>query len=99
MSEEIQDECEKTKLLFVGRGRITNFNVDSFTSGKPHTIEIECDLWPEISYGSGYKGLKVTATRVDVDTEKYDAVKKNIKGGIRSCLPRIRITQHKWATS
>lgn len=87
MSEEIQDECEKTKLLFVGRGRIVNFNADSFTSGKPHTIEIECDLWPEISYGSGYKGLQVTATKVDIDTEKYDAVKKNIKERYKELSP------------
>ena len=87
MSEEIQDECEKTKLLFVGRGRIVNFNVDSFTSGKPHTIEIECDLWPEISYGAGYKGLHVTATKVNIDTQKYDAVKNNIMERYKELTP------------
>lgn len=80
LSEEIQDECEKTGLMFVGRGRITNFNEASFVAGKPHAIEIECDLWPEISYGSqgGYKGLKCVATTGTEDTSKFDAVRKNI---------------------
>lgn len=88
MSEEIQDQCEKTKLLFVGRGRITNFNVDNFTAGKPHTITVECDLWPEIDYGSGYKGLKATAVKVDADTSKSDAVKKNIMERYKELTPQ-----------
>jgi trigger factor len=80
LSEEIQDECEKCGLLFVGRGRITEFNVDSFTAGKPHNIEIECDLWPDISYGTpGYKGLKVEAMKVEGDNSKYEAVKNSIR--------------------
>ena len=40
LSEEIQDECEKTGMMFVGRGRITQFNEDTFTAGKPHNIEV-----------------------------------------------------------
>ena len=40
LSEEIQDECEKTGMMFVGRGRIMQFNEDTFTAGKPHTIEV-----------------------------------------------------------
>lgn len=80
LSEEIQDECEKTGLLFVGRGRITAFNEAEFTAGKPHTIEIECDLWPEIAYGgaSGYKGLAVTVGKVGFDDDKFEQVKASI---------------------
>ena len=85
LSEDIQDECEKTGLKFVGRGRILQFNQESFTAGQPHTIELECDLWPEIEYkkqatgtNDGYKGLKITATKPNVDKEKYEQVKKNI---------------------
>jgi hypothetical protein len=33
LSEEIQDECEKTGLMFVGRGRITGFNEAGFVAG------------------------------------------------------------------
>lgn len=87
MSEEIQDECEKTKLLFVGRGRITNYNVEKFTSGKPHTITVECDLWPEISYGSGYKGLTAKAVKVEQDDSKANAVKKNIMERYKDLSP------------
>jgi FKBP-type peptidyl-prolyl cis-trans isomerase (trigger factor) len=51
------------------------------SSGKPHVIEIECDLWPEITYAGekGYKGLKVTVTANPVDTEKLEKVKNNIR--------------------
>ena len=84
LSEEIQDECEKTGLMFVGRGRITNFNENAFVPGKPHVFEIECDLWPEIKYGSGgadgYKGLSVTVSAAAIDMEKYEQVKQNIRG-------------------
>jgi hypothetical protein len=38
LSEEIQDECEKTGMMFVGRGRITNFNEGLFIAGKPHIM-------------------------------------------------------------
>jgi trigger factor len=67
-------------LLFVGRGRITDFKVDSFTGGKPHSLVIECDLWPEISYGQekGYKGLVAEAVKVDQQNDKLEAVKKSI---------------------
>ena len=34
----------------MGRGKITKFNELTFTPGKAHVIEIECDLWPEIEY-------------------------------------------------
>lgn len=80
MSEEIQDECDKSGLMFVGRGRITNFNQDQFVGGKPHVLEIECDLWPEIKYAGekGYKGLKCSAVVQKEDNSKYEAVKKNI---------------------
>ena len=79
LSEEIMDECEKTGMLFVGRGRIMQFNEDTYTAGKPHTIEIECDLWPDISYEGGYKGLVVKPSKVPFDTEKYEQVKGSIK--------------------
>ena len=85
LTEDIQDECEKTGLKFVGRGRILQFNQESFTAGQPHTIELECDLWPEIEYkkqatgaNDGYKGLKITVTRPNIDNDKYEQVKKNI---------------------
>lgn len=80
LSEEIQSECDKTGLKFVGRGRITDFNEMKFTGGKPHVVDIECDLWPEITYSgtNGYKGLKVTASKSDIDLEKYEKVKKSI---------------------
>jgi Bacterial trigger factor protein (TF) len=81
LSEEIQDECEKTGMMFVGRGRITNFNEASFMAGKPHIMDIECDLWPEISYTGegGYKNLIVTAVSSTIDMEKYEQVKQNIR--------------------
>jgi hypothetical protein len=81
LSEEIQDECEKTGMMFVGRGRITNFNEASFMAGKPHIMDIECDLWPEISYTGegGYKNLVVTAVSSTIDMEKYEQVKQNIR--------------------
>lgn len=85
LTEDIQDECEKTGLKFVGRGRILQFNQESFTAGQPHTIELECDLWPDIEYkkqasgtNDGYRGLKITATKPKIDDEKYEQVKKNI---------------------
>ena len=80
LSNEIQDECEKTGMMFVGRGRITKFNEALFTAGKPHSLEIECDLWPQITYNgaTGYNGLKCTATKVKGDNTKFEAVKKNI---------------------
>jgi len=80
LSEEIQSECDKTGLKFVGRGRITDFNEMKFTSGKPHIVDIECDLWPEMSYTglTGYKKLKVTASKASIDVEKYDKVKRSI---------------------
>lgn len=81
LSEEIQDECEKTGMNFVGRGRITNFNEASFMAGKPHIMDIECDLWPEITYTGegGYKNLQVTAVSSTIDMEKYEQVKQNIR--------------------
>ena len=89
MSDEIQDECEKTKLMFVGRGRITEFNVDNFTAGKPHTLTLECDMWPDISYGAGagYKGLHATAVKVEHDDSKMHAVKKNIQERYKELVP------------
>jgi len=81
LGEEIQDQVELTGLMFVGRGRITNFNDADFKAGEPHNIEIECDLWPEISYNgvNGYKGLKATVVKSDFDYEKYESVKQNIR--------------------
>ena len=91
LSEQIQDECEKTGLQFVGRGRIMQFNEAAFSAGKPHSIEIECDLWPEINYGSdrGYKGLKCSAIKVIEDTSKFDAVKKNIMERYKVLTPSM----------
>eukprot|EP01041_Mallomonas_annulata_P012756 gene12756-26867_t len=81
LSEEIQDECERTGLMFVGRGRITNFNEPAFVAGQTHALEIECDLWPAISYGDagGYKALKFTVMKGKRDTEKYEQVKASIR--------------------
>ena len=117
--------------MFVGRGRITQFHEDTFTAGKPHTIEvltthshtythihtvltlvhtlkyihphnkstqhlchcfvptlsfphyhsptchlqIECDLWPEITYAGGYKNMEVTVNAAPIDMEKYEQVR------------------------
>jgi trigger factor len=87
LSAEIQDECEITGLVFVGRGRITDFRASSFAAGEPHSLEIECDLWPEITYGRatgkdnerGYRGLCVTVPKSLVDNEKMETVKSNIR--------------------
>ena len=41
-------------------------------------IDVECDLWPLITYGggeSGYKGLKVTVVKDLLDTEKMEKVR------------------------
>ena len=88
LSEEIQDECEKTGMLFVGRGRITNFNEASFMAGKSHIMDIECDLWPEITYSKdGYKNLVVTAVNSSVDQEKCEQVKQNIRERYKELAP------------
>lgn len=81
LSEAIQDQCEKTGMLFVGRGRIMDFNEGAFTGGKPHSIKIECDLWPEMVYAgsNGYKGLAVTVNKNPVDIEKLEKVKDSIR--------------------
>ena len=66
LSEDIQIECDKTGLTFVGRGRIVDFKEKSYFPGKEHVIEIECDLWPTISYDGrvdGYKGLDVSVQK------------------------------------
>lgn len=62
--------------MFVGRGRILAFNEDSFIPGKPHVVEVACDLWPTIKYEGekGYKGLKVTVPTGPADSAKIDAV-------------------------
>lgn len=83
LAEEIQEEVEKTGMTFVGRGRITAFNAESFVAGKPHVISVECDLWPDITYGDisgggGYKGLKLTVPKGTFDKEKFESVKKSI---------------------
>ena len=44
-------------------------------------------MWPEIDYGAGYKGLQVTATKVNVDTQKFDAVKNNIMERYKNLSP------------
>jgi len=75
----MQAECEKTGMMFVGRGRIISFNEDKFAPGKPHVVDVACDLWPTITYtGKGYKGLAVTVSTGPVDSVKIDAVKKSI---------------------
>jgi len=81
LDQSIQEECEKTGLALVGRGRINDFNELGFTAGSPHTFEVECDLWPNISYGKndGYKGLSLTVTKGKFDGEKYDKVKLSIQ--------------------
>lgn len=81
LSEAIQDECEKTGLMFVGRGRIMEFNDAEFAAGKPHTMAVECDLWPTIEYSGegGYKGLSVTVAKKAVDQAKMGKVKESIQ--------------------
>lgn len=81
MSSAIQDECETTGMMFVGRGRIMDFHVKSFTPGQPHVIDVECDLWPSIVYGGerGYKGLRVTVVKDLMDSEKMEKIKLNIR--------------------
>jgi len=89
MTDDIQDECEKTGLRFVGRGRILSFNEKDFVAGETHTIDIECDLWPEINYGgeNGYKGLKITVSKVDFNVERYEQVKKTIMEKYKTLSP------------
>jgi len=67
--------------MFVGRGRIMDFHVNEFQPGKSHIIEIECDLWPEINYAGdkGYKGLKVTVVKDQMDLDKIEKIKMNIR--------------------
>jgi len=82
LAEEIQNECELTGLMFVGRGRITDFRDDYFKAGEDHVIEIECDLWPAIKYKGGekgYCGLIVEVVKSVFDREKYESVKQNIR--------------------
>lgn len=57
----------------------------SFEAGKDHTIQLECDLWPEISYvkqasgkNDGYKNLQISAVKPTIDMDKYNSVKQNI---------------------
>ena len=91
LGPEIQDECEKTGLMFVGRGRITNFYGNDFVPGKSHTIDLECDLWPEIKYNgpNGYKGISVTVAKdQSVDLAKKEAVKKSIRERYKIVLPK-----------
>lgn len=49
--------------------------------GKPHTVKIECDLWPTITYSGsdGYKGLSVTVNKNPEDKDKMEKVKTSIK--------------------
>ncbi len=86
---DIQDQCEKTGLMFVGRGRIMQFNEDSFEAGQPHTLTVECDLWPEFTYNgpNGYKGLAVTASKGSFDSDKYEQVKKSIQERYKILTP------------
>lgn len=81
LAEDIQDECEFTGQAFVGRGRIVDFREKEFVAGQPHLIDVECDLWPKMTYGApdGYKGLKCTVKRTDFDTDKYEQVKMSIR--------------------
>lgn len=91
LASDIQDECEKTGMMFVGRGRITNFFGKDFTPGKPHTIDLECDLWPEIKYNGpdGYKGISVTVAKdQSVDDTKKEAVKKSIRERYKIISPK-----------
>lgn len=49
--------------------------------GKPHTIDVKVELWPEITYSNtnGYKGLSVTVTKDPFDFDKYEKTKKSIQ--------------------
>lgn len=62
--------------MFVGRGRVLEFNADSFSPGKPHVVDVACDLWPTITYRGeqGYKGLQVTVSKGPIDEVKVAAV-------------------------
>lgn len=45
--------------------------------GLPHRIDVECDLWPEISYGGtadGYRGLNVTVVQNQQELDKIEKV-------------------------
>lgn len=91
LASDIQDECEKTGLMFVGRGRITNFYGNDYVPGKTHTIDLECDLWPEINYSGpdGYKGISVTVAKdQSVDVAKKEAVKKSIRDRYKVVVPK-----------
>jgi hypothetical protein len=46
-------------------------------TGLSHTIDIECDLWPEITYAAGQRGyvdLNVTVVKDARDNDKIDKV-------------------------
>lgn len=75
--------------MFVGRGRITQFNEKEFAAGKPHFVEVECDLWPDITYNGdkGYKGLSVTVSKPNVDKDKFEQVKNSIRGRYKIMTP------------
>jgi len=81
LGEDIQSECDKTGLALVGRGRILDFQTVDFSAGKPHNVDVEVDLWPQIGYGDGdgYKGFAVTVDRPPMDEDKYEKVKKSIQ--------------------
>ena len=74
-----QAECDKTGLQLVGRGKIIDFRTNTFTAGKPHSFEVEVELWPKITYSGpkGYLGLKVTVQNEDFDNEKYEQVSQS----------------------
>ena len=91
LGNDIQVQADKTGLTLVGRGRIIDFKIDDFQAGKPHTVDIEVDLWPKIGYGSGgsagYKGIEVTLTRGQVDMEKMNKVKDSVRERYKILTP------------
>jgi len=90
LANDIQTEADKTGLILVGRGRVVDFKADSFTPGTQHTIQIEVDLWPKITYNGnkdGYKGLSVTVSKAQVDTEKLQKVKDSIRERYKILTP------------
>ncbi len=94
LTKHIQEECEHTGLQLVGRGRVLDFRTDSFVAGQEHSVDIECDLWPDIQYSAspglgsnsedssmsstGYRGLVVSVRKTAEDREKLEKVKHSI---------------------
>ena len=55
-----QSICETAPdITIAGRVRISDFHGDRFAAGSPHTIDVEAELFPEITYSRPYDDLEI----------------------------------------